>query len=136
MATIDAVVAALATRLRTISDERLSVYEELSGEVIPPAIMIDTPNDIQPLNLDESEFTETYPIHLVVNGTDLIQMQRDLRAYLSKSGAQSIRAALMADTTLGGVVQTCIIRGLTEVGPLSVAEEDLYGATFSLEVWN
>jgi hypothetical protein len=138
MATIDAVVTALATRLRTItlSDERFSVYEELVGDAYPPAILIDTPTDLQPINLPETEFAETYPLYLVVNATDMRQMQRDLRAYLSKSGAQSIRAALMADPTLGGVVQTLWVRSPTQVGPLDVAEEDLFGAVIPVEVYN
>lgn len=135
MATQNAVATALATRLRTISG--LDVHEEPVGKVIPPAVLIDTPDEWEPLNLPETEFMEVYNLQLIVDDKDAITAHQTLRAFLSKDGSQSIRAALMADDTLGGVVQTLIIRAPQAVGTITTEDDNPFtGAIIPVEVWN
>lgn len=65
-----------------------------------------------------------------VNGRNL------LVAYTSTSGAYSIKAALEADRTLGGVAKTLIVERVRGVARIyEVAGVDFLGAQFEVRVW-
>lgn len=136
MATIDAVATALKTRLDTlnVAESRLMVAKEPNNQIYPPAIVIDTPDTQLPTNLCQTEFTETYSLFVVVDYSDLVQAHRLLRELLSVTGSKSIRAALMADTTLGGVVHGLEVLSPVEVGEFSVEEMDWFGAIVPVEI--
>jgi len=58
----------------------------------------------------------------------------NLDGFLSYSGASSVRAALEADKTLGGVVQTSVLDSSMEIDSLSVAEAEFLQIQLSLRV--
>lgn len=139
MTDIGTVVTALATALAPLQlvETKLQILTELNSEVIPPAILIDTPDNLVPTNLPQTQFTETYGILVVVPFSDQIQAQRALRPYLSATGSLSIRARLMADITLGGVVHglEVLSHGGGDAVPVDIDETAfLYGAAIPVEI--
>lgn len=139
MATIDAICTALRTRLLTMqsAEPRLQVITEMNSEVVPPAILIDTPEDSTPTNLPETEFTDLFNLIVVVPFTDQKQAQTEIRKYLSSSGDLSVRACLMADKTLGGVVHGLQIRshGGVTAEPVDLEEQrTLVGSRIPVEI--
>jgi len=54
--------------------------------------------------------------------------------YLSYSGAKSIRTALEADKTLGGICQTLIVQSSADVTSLSAADAEFLEIRFQMEV--
>jgi hypothetical protein len=134
MSDIQTTIDALATALATTG---LQVLTELDYRVTPPAILIDGPERQTPTNLPETEFTETYSIIVVVPFNDQVIAQREIRPYLSTTGAKSIGAALMADQTLGGVVFGLEVGTPTKPGPVPVDEDEavfFFGALIPCEV--
>jgi hypothetical protein len=57
-----------------------------------------------------------------------------LDAYLSPTGATSIRAALESDRTLGGVVQTLILSSAANVVAVNEADANFLSVQFQLTV--
>jgi hypothetical protein len=57
-----------------------------------------------------------------------------LDLYLSYSGASSIRAAIEADKTLGGICQTLIVNSSAEVTSLNSADAEFLEIQFKVEV--
>lgn len=134
MAEIGTVVAALAAAVATTG---LQVLQELDYRITPPAALIDGPEQQTPTNLTETEFTETYSIIVVVPFNDQVIAQREIRPYLSTSGAKSIRQALMADQTLGGAVFGLEVGTPTKPGAVPVDEDEetfFFGALIPVEV--
>lgn len=139
MAAIQDVVAAMATQLRTqINEPTLTVVTERDANVIPPAIVIDdAPEGQVPTNLPQTEFTETYTILVVVPMTDQVTAQRLLREYLSTTGPKSVRAALMADITLGGTVYGLEVGSPSKPGPIAADEHEevnYFGAAIPVQI--
>lgn len=134
MAEIGTVVAALAAAVATTG---LQVLQELDYRVTPPVALIDGPEQQTPTNLTETEFTETYNVIVVVPFNDQVIAQREIRPYLSTTGAKSIRAALMADQTLGGAVYGLEVGTPTKPGAVPVDEDEetfFFGALIPVEV--
>lgn len=57
-----------------------------------------------------------------------------LDGYLSYDGASSVRAAIEADKTLGGVAQTLILNSAANVQPETQADEQFLMVTFNCRV--
>lgn len=60
--------------------------------------------------------------------------QAQLDGYLSQSGGNSIKAALEADTTLGGIVQNIMVVNAHGWGHDDVADTNYYGCQFDVRV--
>lgn len=61
--------------------------------------------------------------------------QTNLDAYLAPTGALSIKAAIEADKTLGGVCRTLRVERLHGYGMYQVGGVDYYGAQFDVRIW-
>ena len=57
-----------------------------------------------------------------------------LDGYMSFSGSTSIRAAIEADKTLGGVVQTCVLSSSANITSVSSGEAEYLSVEFGLTV--
>lgn len=139
MADIQQIVEAMATQLRTqITDPTLTVVTERDANVIPPAIVIDdAPENQVPTNLSQTEFTETYTLLVVVPMSDQVTAQRHLREYLSTTGPKSVRAALMADLTLGGTVYGLEVGSPSKPGPIAADEDEevnYFGSAITVQI--
>lgn len=111
MATLDQLRSGLKTRLATITGLRpTATYME---DVNPPAAMV-LPVSAE-FDVDMSaDDTYQFDICVFVNGADLNRAQTAIDAYLSRSGANSIKVAIEADPTLGGVADSVKVRGFRE----------------------
>jgi hypothetical protein len=136
VATIQAICDALETRLDTlkVAEPRLTIHSEPSNDVFPPAIVIDSPDTATPTNLCQTAFTETFSLFVVVDYSDIVQAHLLLRELMSVSGSKSVRAALLADPTLGGVVHGLEVLDRVQVGEFNIEEMDWFGYIQPLEI--
>lgn len=112
-ASISDVRNAIKTRLATISGLRANATEPASPN--PPAAW-PIPR-AGTYHADQGD-NVTFPwvVRVVVNPSDLNRGQTALDAYLSPTGTNSIKAALEADPSLGGVVDSLSVTGWTFYG--------------------
>src|SRR5262245_55039882 len=102
MANLSAIRAGIVTRLRTI--EGLRAYAQVPGTIDPPVAVV------QPMGIDfdltMADGSDEYMVAIVVavSQAETRTAQLLLDDYLAKTGDRSIRAAIDADQTLGGVV--------------------------------
>ena len=134
-ATLAAVREAIRTTLQT-AIPGLNVYAYEVEQITTPALMV-YPTESEPLNLPETEMLQTIDLLLAIQRTDLVAAQTELDAYVSHTGTNSIRAALMAAGTLGGVVQSFLFDGdWRNVGAYDVGDITYHGATMTLRILN
>jgi hypothetical protein len=115
-ATVSQVATALKTALATISGLRAYSYqpEQLNPPIGFPVLNTVTYHGAMGGGLVTMDWT----INVVVGRYVDRVAHATLDGYLSYSGATSIRAALEADSTLGGVVQNLILSSATNVSAL------------------
>lgn len=134
MASFSAVRNGLKTRLQTITSPVWEVYATAPDEVVTPCAVVvpgETPvvYDVTFDGADDFDFIVT-----VLVGTAFDEVaQSNLDAYLVDPGAQSVKAALEGDQTLGGVAAFVICRQ-AGYGPVEYAGQRYLGATFAVEV--
>lgn len=134
-ATLTQVRQGLATALATI--EGLNVYAFPPGQVNVPAAVI-TPGNGAFLTYRTSR--NTHDLELTV--TLFVQRGQDrsateaVDAYLADSGARSIYAAVEANQTLGGVVDSCTVVSAENHGNFTYGDDAVkyMGVEFALEV--
>jgi len=131
-ATVSAAAAGLKTQLATISG--LRVYDYVPDTVAVPmaTVMIDTVTY-------HNAFAGGDPIYsftdmVLVARTSERTAQSKLDAYVSWDGSASIRAAIEADKTLGGVVQTLIVEDTSNIQVVQVNDVTYLGVDFSVVV--
>jgi hypothetical protein len=132
VATISQVSEGIKTRLLTVSG--LRVLDYMPDTVNPPLAFI---------NLTKIEYHRafgaggvqfTYTVGVVVGRVSERSGQARLDDYMSYSGAQSIRAALEGDLTLGGVVDSLILSDSANVSSLTIGDANFIAVDFSLLV--
>lgn len=131
-ATVSQVATGLATRLATISGLRTSTYmpEQLNTPIGFPVLeSIDYHRAFQGGNV-QMRFSVIVIVGRYLDRT----AHASLDAFLSFSGATSVRAALEGDLTLGGVAQTLIVDSATNISSVSVAEADFLQLQCSVTV--
>lgn len=133
-ATVKQVATAIQTRLATISG--LRTYNYQPEQLTPPVAY--------------PELSSVTYHRTMGNGSALTQMDWTIRVivgrytdrtahdlldqYLSATGSNSVRAAIEADTTLGGVVQAVILSSSTDITSLSNADAEFLQIQFTLTV--
>ena len=134
MATFSSIRSGIKTRLETISN--LTVYDYVPDFIDPPTAIIAPFNT---LNFDSTmqRGSDTYevPVILYVSKVDAETGQDSLDSYLAASGANSIKAAIEGDTTLGGAAMSVRVVNATDYGEYEVTQGTSFlGVTFNLEV--
>ena len=135
MASVTAIRQALVSQLGTINGLRVTYFvpdnpNAPAAWVEPQAITYDTTFR---RGMDEYDFDVTV---LVQRMTDVRTAQDNLDAYVTPSGAQSVKAAIELDRTLGGLVQDCRVTGLTSYGQASYGETTYLAAVFAVKVYS
>lgn len=133
-ATISQVATALATALITVPGLRAFSYqpEQLNPPVAYPELVGVTYHKA----FQGGDVVSSWNIGVIVGRYTDRTAHALLDSYLSFSGAQSIRAAIEADKTLGAVVQTLILSTGARVSAVSVADAEFLEIMFSCEVHN
>ena len=134
MATFSAIRSGIKTRLETISN--LTVYDYVPDWIDPPTALV---APFTSLNFDSTmqRGSDTYevPVILYVSKVDAETGQDSLDSYLAASGANSIKAAIEGDTTLGGAAMSVRVVNATDYGEYEVTQGTSFlGVTFNLEV--
>ena len=127
--------AAIATRLATITG--LAAYTHVpTNPAVPCAIVRPTETDYD-LTIANGGDIQRYEILLLATsaGTPWDVAQASIDAYLDRSGASSVRAALQGDVTLGSTASTCRLTGWRDYGTLAYGGVEYFGVRFSLQVW-
>ena len=132
MATISQIRTGLSTRLATITGLR-------SGPTIPdnvnPPYAIVAPSSVDYHRaFNNALSTYNFTITLVVGRVSERTAQNNLDAYCSPSGSSSIRVAIEADKTLGGVVFDTIVTGMRNYGSVTIGENTYLAAEFDIAV--
>lgn len=134
MSTIDQIAGGIETRLRTISG--LNVARYFTGQIVPPVAIVGVPpvSDYH-ASMGRGIIALEPTVHVFTGSAIDLEGQRTLSAYADPVGSSSIRAAIEADKTLGGLVQDCIVR---EFRPLNLEEYsalNYYGGVFTLQLY-
>jgi hypothetical protein len=122
-ATVSQVAAGLQARLATISGLRNFSYQPEQEN--PPFGYPQINNINYHRAYGGGDVVMDWTVHVVVGRYTDRTAHAALDDYLSYSGAKSIRAAIEADTTLGGVCSTLIVRSGADITSL-----DANGAQF------
>lgn len=123
---------ALETALGTISG--LRVFDHVPDSYATPCAFI-LPDVITYWgSFAGGNVEQQFIVTLVVGRTSDRAAQRSLYAYAAYSGAQSIRAAIEADRTLGGVIQTCIVNSAGNIRMLQQADATYLAIDFEVTV--
>lgn len=74
-------------------------------------------------------------VSVIVGAASERTAQARLDGYLAFSGSQSIRAAIEADTTLGGVAQTAVVSSADGIGNIVIGTTKYLVANFKVTVY-
>jgi hypothetical protein len=134
MADVSALRAGIATNLATVSGLRTAatVPDQINppvAVVMPTSITYDTA--FARTGGDEYEFS----VMVIVGRVDERMAQNKLDAYCSGSGAQSIKAAIQSNRTLGGQAFDCRVTSLRSYNQISVADVTYLAAEFVVQVY-
>lgn len=113
--TVQQAADGIVTRLQTITG--LRVYPDIPDNITPPIVVVlldSVPSFHDALQGGLPVYR--FRLQLVVDTLSSRSAFTDLNAFASYSGDNSIRAAVEGDTTLGGVVQTCVVESVENVG--------------------
>ena len=131
-ATVSQVATGLATRLGTITGLRTYAYQP---EQLNPPFAFPT---ITQVNYHRAfaggDVVMDWVISVVVGRYTDRTAHAALDAYLSYDGASSIRAAIEADRTLGGVCQTLILSQGASINALTQGDADYLQITLECQV--
>lgn len=131
MATVGSIRDGLATRLATISGLRVSAT--MLDDPRPPVAMV-LPDRVEyDLNNARGVDQYTFVIQLLVSRADDRAAQRNIDPFIS--GPTSIKQAVYADLTLGGVVNTCRVTEMRNYGQVLYGETLYLGCEFVVEVY-
>jgi len=133
MATLADIRAGLATRLGTIRGVKASAY--MLANVTPPAVWV-RPDTVDYHRSSQGGMVEwTFAVQAVVGTAGDRAAQETLDELIAPSGSRSVRAAIEADPTLGGVAQDTIVDRCAEYAEVALADgRVLLSATWSVRV--
>lgn len=132
-ATISQVNAGIAARLATITGLRTFDYQPDSA--FPPYAFPSLTNIEYHKAMAGGAQTYTYNVTVITGRVDDRGAQDELDGYASFDGAKSVRAAIEADRTLGGVVDTLIVSNSANVSAMSVGDNNYIMLDFTLTVY-
>lgn len=132
-ATISQVSAGIATRLATIAG--LRVFDYQPDNAYPPFAFVGLTTIEYHKAMAGGAQNYTYSITVVTGRVDERSGQEELDAYASYDGAKSVRAAVEADRTLGGVVDTLIMSSSANVSSMSIGDNNFITLDFTMIVY-
>ena len=130
MASVSQLRTALATAMGTIPNLRTSAT--VPDNPRPPIAVVMPERIAFDLNARRGADTFFFTIILIVSRADDRAAQNNLDAFLT--GASSIKAAVEANRTLGGVANTCRVTEMTNYASLPVGDVLYLSAQFTVEV--
>jgi hypothetical protein len=133
MASIAQLRSGLATALGTLPGVR--VYQSLPDEVNVPAALV----SFEKVTFDKASGRAvalyTFKVTIAVGRTVERVAQSNLDLYVDQSSKQSVKVALEADPTLGGVAYDVYVPELSAYGGITLNGIDYLGAEFSVTIY-
>ena len=135
MADFSAIRSGLETRLKTIAGLRTS--HVIPERVDPPLAFVAPAKGevVSYLDTFDGGATWNLVIRLYVSRWDAPRAQDALDPYLATSGPLSIKAAVEADVSLGGVASSVTVMGASGYGVYTVGNVDYVGVEFLVRIW-
>ena len=130
MATVSGIRQGIATNLASITGLRVS--PTMLDAPRPPVAMV-YPDTIDfDLNAVRGADTFTFIVFVLVGRADDRTAQNRLDGFVS--GANSVKAAIESDRTLGGAADTCRVTSMRNYQQVSIGETVYLGVEFEVEV--
>lgn len=135
-ATVSEVSTALQTALATIIGLRTFSYqpEQLNTPLAFP--VLNSVSYHRTMGKTTMIGTMDFTIFVVVGRYTDRTAHATLDSYLSPTGASSVRSAIEASDTLGGVVSTVIVETSSNISSLTSAEAEFLQISFNITVHN
>lgn len=122
----------LAQALRTIPG--LRVADHLPEQINPPIAVIQIQSVTYHRAMRGGLSNWEYVVSVVAGRLGDRAAQRTLDAWMSWDGSQSVRAALEADQTLGGICSTVKVNDMLAVRPVSLGDAAYLSCEFNVYV--
>lgn len=132
-ATISQINTAIATQLSTI--DGLQGYDYEPDAVYPPIAFPSITNIDYHRAMGNGLVIYDITIRVIVGRVNERVGQDALDRYASYSGDESIRQVIESDRTLGGLVDTLILRSSASVSSAAVGEQDFLALDFQIQVY-
>lgn len=130
MATINDLKDGIATRLSTITGLRAHSFQP--DRITPPMATVFPDRVEYDLNARRGADTFFFIVQVLVGRADDRAAQRNIDAYVNGSG--SVKAAIEADRTLGGVANTCRVTEMRNYQQVIYGDTVYLGCEFEVEV--
>lgn len=130
MASVANLRVALASAMGTISGLRTSAT--IPDAPRPPIAVVMPDRIAYDLNARRGADTYFFTVILIVGRADDRAAQNNIDAFIV--GDNSVKAAIEADRTLGGVANTCRVTEMTNYSSLPIGETLYLSAQFTVEV--
>lgn len=130
---IQDVMEGVAGQLETISGLRVSAYESNSINVPQAVVLVPEIPDYR-ASMKRGTFVLEVRVQVYTSTATDRSGQQQLAAYANPTGSSSVIAAIEADTTLGGVVNDCVVDSFRRLGVEEAMGIGFYGGEFTLRV--
>lgn len=135
MATLSAVRAGLKTRVTTITALAQRTWDHWPDQFTPPGAIVRVVSGNYEQTLGGNDAIVRFEIFIAVQVGTLETAQDQLDPYLDNAGASSIKAAIEADSTLGGVVSYSLVRGFRDYDILEINGVEYLGAIVEVDCY-
>lgn len=133
MASIKALRDGLKTRLAAVSG--IYTHDTIPDDVYPPAAIVGFPTTVRyDFAMRTAVSRYSFPVRVIAGRTTERESQDRIDDLCSPDGASSIRAAVDADPTLGGVAHSSRVVEARDFGVYEVAGVSYIGGEFEIEV--
>lgn len=135
MSTVADLRNGLVTALSFVPD--LNTYSAEPGQLTPPAAVVLTPTIEYHRSFNSTDALKQYDfrIYVLVAQGLLDEAAHTLDTFADPTSTWSIRAALEADTTLGGVCESLIVTSFRPLNAEEVASLQYWGGSFDVTVF-
>lgn len=133
MASIKALRDGLKTRLATVTG--IYAHDTIPDDVYPPAAIVGFPTTVRyDFAFRTAVATYRFPVRVIAGRVAEAEAQDKVDDLASPNGSLSIRAAIDADPTLGGVAHSSRVVEARDFGVYEVAGIPYIGGEFEVEV--
>ena len=136
MTTVTEIREALADTIDAAMPFAVNVYATEVGQLTAPSVVVLTPDVIYGKTFGPGALTEyRFPIYVLVAQTLVAAGVGALDTYYDPTSATSVPAAIMADQTLGGVVESLFVTGFRPLNQEEAAGIGYWGGELSVTVY-
>jgi hypothetical protein len=123
----------LADRLATVP--RLRVSPQIPEQVNPPVAVVSRARVDYHRDMAGGTTEWTMQVQLIAGRMADRQSQRTIDAWLSWDGPASVRRAIEADGTLGGVALDTVVTDADALTTFQIGDSEYIGVTMNVTVW-